>query len=162
MVAAGCPSNLTGLVLVELFFHEALPHQDHDDPRRHLTWLLIGNQLMRCSVDSVRPVTSSEQIAFEINNKDDPAQWRSIADILPARDYDYVDLTDQVPGEEECEEPDLPRQPDSSTTIFISFITPGILFKGALIGTGCQAVKHSSKLGKVTKKSKTFDKIGKY
>ena len=43
-----------------------------------------------------------------------------------------------------------------------SFITPGILFKGTLIGTGCQAVKHSSKLGKVTKSSKTFDAIGKH
>ena len=117
MVAASCPSNLIGLVLVESFFREVLPHQDHDDHRRHLVWVLIGNQLMRCSVHSVRSVTSSQQIAYEIGNKDDPTQWRSIADILPARDY--VDLTDQVPGEEECEEPDLPRQPDSSTTIFI-------------------------------------------
>ena len=100
-----------------VIFREVLPHQDHDDHRRHLVWVLIGNQLMRCSVHSVRSVTSSQQIAYEIGNKDDPTQWRSIADILPARDY--VDLTDQVPGEEECEEPDLPRQPDSSTTIFI-------------------------------------------
>ena len=100
-----------------VIFHEVLPHQDHDDHRRHLVWVLIGNQLMRCSVHSVRPVTTTEQIAYEISNKDDPTQWRSIADILPARDYE--DLTDQVPGEEESEEPDLPQQPDSSTTLFI-------------------------------------------
>ena len=100
-----------------MIFHEVLPHQDHDDHRRHLVWVLIGNQLMRCSVHSVRPVTATEQLAYELNNKDDPTQWRSIADILPARDYE--DLTDQVPGEEESEEPDLPQQPDSPTTRFI-------------------------------------------
>jgi len=43
-----------------------------------------------------------------------------------------------------------------------SFITPGILFRGNLIGTGCQAVKHSKKLGKITKSSETFNKVGKH
>jgi hypothetical protein len=42
-----------------------------------------------------------------------------------------------------------------------SFITPGILFRGTLIG-GCQAVKHSRKLGKFSKSSETFNKVGKY
>ena len=49
-------------------------------------------------------------MAYEIANKDDPTQWRSIADLLPQRDF--TDLTDQVPGEHEQEEPDLPDQPD--------------------------------------------------
>ena len=43
-----------------------------------------------------------------------------------------------------------------------SFITPGILFRGTLIGTGCQPAKHSKKLGKITKSSKTFNKVGKH
>ena len=34
-------------------FHEALPHQDPDDPRRHLVWVVMGTQLMRRSVHSV-------------------------------------------------------------------------------------------------------------
>ena len=59
------------------------------------------------------------------------------------------------------------NSPHFLAAIQISFITPGILFRGALIGTGWQAVKHSSikhssKLGKITKISKTFDKIGKH
>ena len=96
-------------------FHEILPHQKPDDDRRHIVWVLIGTQLMRCSVHSVRPVTETEQIAFEISNKDDPSQWRSLADLLPNRDY--TDLTDQVPGEAERESPDLPEHPDTSTML---------------------------------------------
>ena len=93
-----------------VIFHEVLLHQDHEDERRHIVWVLIGTQLMRCSVHSVRPVTTTEQMAYEIANKDDPTQWRSIADLLPQRDF--TDLTDQVSGEHEQEEPDLPDQPD--------------------------------------------------
>jgi hypothetical protein len=40
-----------------------------------------------------------------------------------------------------------------------SFITPGILFRGNLIGTGCQAVKHSKKLGKIPKVQKHSTKL---
>ena len=96
-------------------FHEVLNHQAPGDERRHLMWVVIGSQLMRCSVHSVRPVTSSEQIAYEVANKDDPSQWRSIADLLPQRNY--VDLSDEVPGENEVEEPFLPEKPDPSTTL---------------------------------------------
>ena len=42
-----------------------------------------------------------------------------------------------------------------------SFITRGILFRGTLIG-GCQAVKHSIKLGKISESSETFNKVGQY
>jgi hypothetical protein len=55
-------------------FHETLPHQSSDDHRRHLVRVVIGNQLMRCSVHSVRPVSATEQAAFELANKDDPTQ----------------------------------------------------------------------------------------
>ena len=55
-------------------FHETLPHQSSDDHRRHLVCVVIGNQLMRCSVHSVRPVSATEQAAFELANKDDPTQ----------------------------------------------------------------------------------------
>jgi len=88
-------------------FHEILPQQRDGDERRHLVWVVVGNQLMCCTVHSVRPVTATEQAAFELVNKDDPTQWRSIADILPSRSYE--DLSEDVPGEEDCEEPDLTR-----------------------------------------------------
>ena len=96
-------------------FHEVLPHQDETDDRRHIVWVLIGTKLMRCSVHSVRPVTDTEKMLYEIGNKEDPSQWRSITDLLPRRDY--TDLTDQVPGEDEVEMPELPDAPNPSTAL---------------------------------------------
>ena len=71
--------------------------------------------MMRCSVHSVRPVSEAERIAFEVSSKEDPTQWRSLADILPKRDY--VDMVDEVPGDGEVEDPDLPVLPDPSTAL---------------------------------------------
>ena len=90
-------------------------NQTADDDRRHNVWVLIGSQLMRCSVHSVRPVTSLERISFEVSPKEDPTQWCSISDLLPQRDF--TDLEDQVPGEDEVEEPFLPGAPDASTQL---------------------------------------------
>ena len=98
-----------------VIFHEVLPHQSEDDDRRHVVWVLIGSQLLRCSVHSVRPVTETERIMFEISSSEDPTAWRSLADVLPQRQF--TDMSDQVPGEDETEELDLPDVPDASTTL---------------------------------------------
>jgi hypothetical protein len=39
-------------------FTELLPHQDKDDPRRHIIWVLMHCKLFKCSVHSVWPVTA--------------------------------------------------------------------------------------------------------
>ena len=99
-----------------VIFHEVLPHQEEGDERRHIVWVLIGTQLMRCSVHSVRPLTETEQAHYEIHTKDDPTKWKSLADLLPQREF--TDLTDQIPNERELEEPaDLPEHPDPSSML---------------------------------------------
>ena len=70
---------------------------------------------MRCSVHSVRPVSSLERLDFEINNKKDPSKWRSLSDLLPQREF--TDLTYQVPGPHDMEEFDLPPAPDETTQL---------------------------------------------
>ena len=94
-------------------FSEVLPHQAQGDPRRHVVWVLVGTQLFRCSVHSVRPVTETERFQFESVDGDQPSQWKSLEDILPRKEYH--DLVDYEPAEDEVEVPDLPREPDSST-----------------------------------------------
>ena len=96
-------------------FSEVLPHQQAGDDRRHVVWVLIGSQLYRCSVHSVRPVTEVERFQYETSGEEQPSQWRSLRDILPQREY--TDLTDQVPHADEVERPDLPPEPDSSTVV---------------------------------------------
>ena len=99
-----------------VIFHEILPHQEEGDERRHIVWVLIGTQLMRCSVHSVRPLTETEQAHYEIHTKDDPTRWKSLADLLPQREF--TDLTDQIPNERELEDPaDLPEHPDPSSML---------------------------------------------
>ena len=96
-------------------FSEVLPHQrGEDDGRRHVVWVLVGNQLLRCSVHSVRPVTETERFVYETTSSESPSSWRSLADILPRREYH--DIVDQAPKENEVEVPRLPAQPDSTTT----------------------------------------------
>ena len=96
-------------------FHEVLHHQEEGDERRHILWVLVGSQLLRCSAHSVRPVTDTERVTFEVCDKQDVTKWKSLADVLPQREY--LDITDQVPGEDERESPDLPDQPDESTAV---------------------------------------------
>ena len=96
-----------------VIFHEVLNHQHHEDHRRHIVWVLMHNQLLRCSVHSVRPTTSLEQTEYEVNNKEDVSRWRSLSDVLPNREY--IDLADSEPHPEEREEPDLPDVPDETT-----------------------------------------------
>ena len=96
-------------------FNEVLPHQEADDERRHIVWVLIGTQLFRCSSHSVRPVTTTEQFVYETSGEEQPSSWKSLADLLPRREFQ--DLTDQVPRENEVEEPDLPPLPDDTTVV---------------------------------------------
>ena len=96
-----------------VIFHEVLPHQGRDDDRRHIVWVLVGTQLLRCSVHAVRPATEVEKFHYHVNNQEDFTRWKTLKDILPRREY--VDLTDQEPGDDEVEQPPLPLQPDGST-----------------------------------------------
>ncbi|OLQ00692.1 hypothetical protein AK812_SmicGene16628 [Symbiodinium microadriaticum] len=96
-------------------FSEVLPHQDADDDRRHIVWVLVGSQLFRCSVHSVRPTTETERFKYETDKTEDYTSWKTLADVLPKREY--LDLTDQTPHEDENEAPDLPQEPDPTTMV---------------------------------------------
>ena len=106
-----------------VIFHEVLPHQEEGDDKRHILWVLVGSQLLCCSVHSVRPVTDTERVTFEVCDKQDVTKWKSLADVLPQREY--LDTTDQVPGEDEREQPDLPHLPDESTILPTKAIKQG-------------------------------------
>ena len=93
-------------------FAEAVPHQESDDPRQHILWILMGRKLWRCSVHSVRPVSETERLSYEVSSPD-PTQWKTLADILPQREF--VDITAEEPREDEIEFPDLPPEPDETT-----------------------------------------------
>ena len=94
-------------------FAEAVPHQDEGDDRQHILWILVGRKLWRCSVHSVRPVTESERLHYELTSGEDPSSWKTLQDVLPRREY--VDITSEVPGPEDRELPDLPPEPDGTT-----------------------------------------------
>ena len=96
-------------------FHEVLPHQEGDDARRHIVWVLIGSQMFRCSVHSVRPVTETERFQFETSGEDQSSTWKTLADILPNREY--VDIVSQEPDEHEVEVPNLPLYPNKTTLV---------------------------------------------
>ena len=98
-----------------VIFSEVLPHQDADDDRRHIVWVLVGSQLFRCSVHSVRHVNEVERFQYETSGQEDMSSWKSLAEVLPRREYQ--DLTDQVPTADEVELPDLPSEPGPSTVI---------------------------------------------
>ena len=98
-----------------VIFQEVLPHQPEGDHRRHILWVLIGNRVMRCSVHSVRLCTEPERLQHDLTADEDPTSWKTLADILPKREF--TDLVDQAPSAEELELPDLPAEPDDSTLI---------------------------------------------
>ena len=94
-------------------FAEAIPHQDIDDKRQHIVWVLFGRKLLRCSVHSVRPANETERLRHEISSGEDPTQWKSLDDMIPKKEY--TDLLDEEPGELDQELPDLPAAPDETT-----------------------------------------------
>ena len=106
-----------------VIFHEVLPHQEEGDDKRHILCVLVVSQLLRCSAHSVRPVTDTERVTFEVCDKQDVTKWQSLADVLPQ--LEYLDITDQVPGEDEQEQRDLPDLPDESTILPTKAIKQG-------------------------------------
>ena len=96
-----------------VIFHEVLPQPQEGDHRRHIVWVLIGSQLYRCSVHSVRHATETERFLFETSGKEDPSRWKTLDDVLPRREYH--DIVAEEPGEEETELPPLPDRPDPTT-----------------------------------------------
>ena len=94
-------------------FAEAIPHQEGDDTREHIIWVLMGRKLWRCSAHSVRPVNETERLQHELFEKNDPTQWRTLADMLPQKEF--IDVTAEIPSPDELEIPDLPTAPDATT-----------------------------------------------
>ena len=78
-----------------------------------LSWVIVGGSMHRCSVHSVRKVNERERLEYELHNPEDPAQWQSLADMIPNRSY--IDVTNEEPDENEEEGPHLPLQPDADT-----------------------------------------------
>ncbi|CAE7826829.1 GIP [Symbiodinium sp. CCMP2456] len=98
-----------------VIFQEVLPHQESGDTRRHIVWVLIGQRLFRCSVHSVRPVTEEEKFVYETTARENVTSWRTLADVLPKREY--FDVVNEEPSPEDQELPDLPEQPDKTTVV---------------------------------------------
>ena len=96
-----------------VIFSEILPHQKEGDDRRHIVWILMNGKLLRCSVHSVRPLTSTEKFQWDLTNKEDPTKWKSLADLLPNKEYQ--DIVSETPDDEQADLPFLPKQPDAST-----------------------------------------------
>jgi hypothetical protein len=94
-------------------FHEVIHGQQPGDGRRHIVWVVIAGNMHRCSVHSVRKVTERERLDFELCDTEDPATWKSLADMLP--NHSYIDVTNEEPDENEVEAPDLPLAPGTST-----------------------------------------------
>ena len=58
-------------------------------------------------------MTERERLDFELCDTEDPATWKSLADMLP--NHSYIDVTNEEPDENEVEAPDLPLAPGTST-----------------------------------------------
>ena len=96
-------------------FTELLPHQDRDDPRRHIIWVLMHGKLFKCSVHSVRPVTAVERFHHDVHSKEDVTKMKTLSDLVPEREF--VNITDEVPDPDEPELQILPPKPDDTSVI---------------------------------------------
>ena len=76
-------------------FHEVL--HDQRDQRRHIVWVIVAGTMHRCSVHSVRKVTSHERFQHDLYEPEDPSKWKSLHDMLPQRSF--IDVTAQESGE---------------------------------------------------------------
>ena len=98
--------------------HELVAGQSDDD-RLQVVWVVLGNQLYRTSIHSVRPLSEREEAIFQ----DDSHQWKELRDMIPKRSY--IDVTKEEPEEGEVEGPHLPDIPGSET-----IIPPKVRFMG--------------------------------
>ena len=97
-------------------FHETINGQHPQDQRRHIVWVVIGGNMHRCSVHSVRKVTARERLDFELHTPEDPSRWKSLADLIPKRSFIDV-VPEEPPAEEEELAEDLPMEPDAKTML---------------------------------------------
>ena len=94
-------------------FHETIPGQHPDDPRKPIVWVVIGGTMHRASVHSVRPVTERERFDYEMTHPESIGNWKTLADMIPQRSY--TDLVSEERELDEEEQVDLPPQPNSDT-----------------------------------------------
>ena len=106
--------------------HELVAGQEEGD-RLQVVWVVLGNQLYRASVHSVRPLSERESELFV----DDSHRWKELKDMVPKRSY--IDVVGEEPREGEIEGPHLPVHPDYDTVI-----TPKVRFmsKNAIGASG--------------------------
>ncbi len=84
--------------------HELIPGQGEED-RKGIVWVVMGNNLYRCSVHSVRPLSDRERAVQEVSAGEPTSKWKQLADLIPSREY--TDLEHEQPEEDEKEEPEL-------------------------------------------------------
>ena len=96
-------------------FHEILHDQHAEDSRRHIVWVIVAGTMHRCSVHSVRRVTSQEKLEYELHSPEKSDTWKSLSDMLPKRSF--IDMADDEPDDDEEERPFLPDEPDPSTQL---------------------------------------------
>ena len=63
----------------------------------------------------MRPVTPVERFHHDVHNREDVSKMKTLSDLVPNREF--VDITDEIPDENEPELPLLPPQPDDTTVI---------------------------------------------
>lgn len=57
----------------------------------------------------------TERFHHECSSGEDPSTWKTLTDLIPSREY--LDIADEIPGEDEVEHPLLPAKPGTSTMI---------------------------------------------
>ena len=65
----------------------------------------MGNNLYRCSVHSVRPLSDRERAVEEVSSSEPTSRWKQLTDLIPTREY--TDLEHEQPEDGEREEPEL-------------------------------------------------------
>ena len=92
-------------------WYEWVPGQGEGD-RVQIAWAVIGSNVFRASVHSIRPLSEREQFLWEAQG-DNSWKWKELEDMLPGRAY--TDVTGEEPKQEETLEPYLPKQPNKDT-----------------------------------------------
>ena len=75
----------------------------------------------RCSVHSVRKERARERLDFELHSPEDPARWKSLADMIPRRSFVDV-LPEEPPAELEELSEDHPMEPDAKIMLPKPFV----------------------------------------